>query len=250
MPRFGATLLNHECPTHALEARRFVDVAGTLVLESLACIAIFAGHNGHTRDIFSISWHAQGQKFATAGRDKYVRLWSIENPTVAEALQASASSGKREHFRPVIYQFPYFRTDKIHNNDVDCVQWLGDMILSKSSCSNQIVLWKPDLSNTEKVANFAYQPPEDVVVLRKFELVKCSTPLARFGIDWMGKYLAMGNPSGEVDIWEIDNDCQKAPFQTLKRSNGSQIRMLAFSPDGETVVTAADDGTVSRWDLN
>jgi polycomb protein EED len=219
-------------------------------LESFACVAIFAGQNGHTKGILSVSWHPHREKFATSGYDHFIRLWNIRNPSVSEALQASFGMNRsecRNAFRPIIHQFPYFATRKVHNNWVDCVQWLGHMILSKSTY-NQIILWEPDLSSKKKVDAASYQPPDDVIVLRTFEIFNCNIWFVRFGIDLMGQHLAVGNLSGEVDVWKID-DCQKEPSQKLKTSNEVTIRMMAFSPDGKTLVSCADDATISRWDL-
>jgi WD40 repeat protein len=195
----------------------------------------------------------------------------------------------RNAFRPIIHQFPYFATRKVHNNYVDCVQWLGHMILSKST-HNQITLWEPDLSSKKKVDAPSYQPPDNVIVLQTFEISNCNNwserfgidlmgqhlavenlsgevderkiddskkeptqklkekRFVRFGIDLMGEHLAVGNLSGEVHVWKID-DCQKEPSQKLKTSKKVTIRIMAFSPDGKTLVSCADDATISRWDL-
>lgn len=221
-------------------------------MQSFACVAIFAGQNGHTQGIFSVSWHPEGQKFATAGYDQSVRLWNINNSTISEALQASygiTPAECRVHFRPVVHQFPYFGTSKIHNSYVDCVQWLGDLILSKSTY-NQIVMWQPDLANTRHVTAAAYQLPEKVIVLRTFEIDNCNVWFVRFGIDPMGQYMAVGNLSGEVNVWKFDDDdAPKECFQHLKTSKEVTIRMLAFSPDGETLVACSDNASISRWDL-
>jgi len=54
-----------------------------------------------------------------------------------------------KRFDTVFHQFPYFSTNKTHPNYVDCVQFVGDLILSKS-VNNKVVLWKPILSTNEE----------------------------------------------------------------------------------------------------
>jgi polycomb protein EED len=184
--------------------------------------------------------------------DKSIRLWKVWDTRVAEALQASQKwtpSETRESFHPLCVQFPYFATYKVHLNFVDCVQFLGDMVLSKSTY-NSLVLWMPNIpkSSTETASkSAAYCPPSDVIALRTFELDHCNIWFVRFSTDNMGKFLAVGNTHGEVDVWNIDH-CKKQPNQTLKPIFNSTIRMLSFSPDGKTLIGCNDTGAICRWD--
>jgi WD40 repeat protein len=225
-------------------------------LQSFACVAMFGGQNGHREAVLSLSWHATGCRFASSGIDKSIRLWKIDTTRVTEAVQASQKltpTGNRESFHPLCEQFPYFATLKAHLNFVDCVQFLGDMILSKSTY-NSIVLWMPDIpEDSPTVANAksaAYSPPSDVIVLRTFDLEHCNIWFVRFSIDDIGRLLAVGNIKGEVDIWDIDT-CKKRSSQTLKpivNSMVATVRMISFSPDGKTLVACHDTGTVCKWD--
>ena len=223
-------------------------------LESFACVAIFAGHHGHREAVLSISWHPMGDQFASAGMDKSIRLWKTgEDSRVVEALQASqvvTSTGDRTSFHPHCEQFPYFATDKVHLNYVDCVQFVGDLILSKSTY-NSIVLWLPDIpeSAASKVTNSsAYEPPGEVIALRTFDLNHCEIWFVRFAVDDSGRLLAVGNIRGEVDIWDIDACKKKRPTQRLKPMVHSTVRMLAFSPDSKTLLACDDSAVVCKWD--
>ena len=178
-------------------------------LQSFSCVAIFAGHHGHRESILSISWHPLGQKFASAGMDKSIRLWKISEPQIAEAIQASQTSESaglsRSSFHPVCAQFPYFATTKVHLNFVDCVQFVGDLLLSKSTY-NTIVLWMakvPAGTDTASTKCAAYTPPSDVIALRTFILDNCNLWFVRFAADSMGRMLAVGNIEGKIDIWDI-----------------------------------------------
>jgi polycomb protein EED len=225
-------------------------------LDSFACVAIFAGHHGHREAVLSISWHPMGNQFASAGMDKSIRLWKTgEADRVVEALQASqvvTSTGDRTSFHPHGEQFPYFATDKVHINYVDCVHFVGDMILSKSTY-NSIVLWLPDIPETaaSKVTNSsAYEPPGEVIALRIFELNHCDIWFVRFAVDDSARLLAVGNIKGEVDIWDIDACKKKRPTQQLKPMVHSTVRMLAFSPDSKMLLACDDSGLVCKWDTS
>jgi polycomb protein EED len=220
-------------------------------LKSFACVAIFAGRHGHREAVLSLSWHGNGDQFASSGVDQSIRLWRVQEGRTEEALQASqkvANKEERKSFQPLCVQFPYFATEKVHLNFVDCVQFVGDMILSKSTY-NIIVLWIPDIPTLTDCSlnSAAFAPPSDVITLRTFELVHCDLWFVRFGVDGKAQRLAVGNIKGEIDVWDIDSS-KKGPIQTLKPMIHSTVRMVSFSPDGKTLVACHDSGTICKWD--
>ena len=250
-------------------------------LETFSCVCIFGGQNGHRKEVvLSLSWHPLGREFASSGGDKSIRLWSIADQIVSEAIQASgrisnSQISDKTSFRPYCSQFPYFATTKVHLNVVDCVQWIGDMILSKST-NNSIVLWMPDLSDDSKVKSAAFTPPSDIIPLRyvfllfarnkncqidnmhlspeykrTFKIDHCDKKMyLRFATDLMGRYLAIGNLLGGVKLWSIDDYDDEEPCQTLDPIVESPIRMLSFAPDGKILIGCTDDGKICRWDYH
>jgi WD40 repeat protein len=221
-------------------------------LQSFACVAIFTGLHGHREDILSVSWHSTGGRFASAGKDKTIRIWDITQGRVPEALQASqkySPTQHRESFQPLFVEFPIFATDKVHINYVDCVAFVGDAILSRSTY-NAIVLWLPQIPEPTSKAgkSTACSPPNGVIELRTFDLEYCDIWFLRFGTDRSCRFFAMGNYKGEVDIWDMDSST-KRPAQKLVPIMASTIRMLAFSPDGTTLVACNDNACVCKWDI-
>ena len=47
-------------------------------------------------------------------------------------------------FQTIYEQFPLFSTAKVHSDYVDCVRWVGNLLVSKST-ANKVVMWKPDV---------------------------------------------------------------------------------------------------------
>ncbi|KAL7536498.1 hypothetical protein ACHAXR_007203 [Thalassiosira sp. AJA248-18] len=252
-------------------------------------VAVFTGHNGHRGQVLSVSWHLSGTKFASCGMDNMIKLWKVfdgdkekgKGGHVEAALKKSFSvipddwdqneNGREQvcqtkKFGTVFQQFPYFSTNKAHNNYVDCVQFVGDLILSKS-VSNKVILWKPLFNNEEdnKMTTYTtHRVPSSILFLREFKLEHCDSWYVRF--DSPSPYhqlLALGNQKGEVKVWKIggnENDdsgchpCQKY-FCNLTTSGWfgggtitSTVRMVAFNPHGSHLVAVRDDSTVWMWD--
>ncbi len=46
-------------------------------------------------------------------------------------------------FKPYIQPVPLFSTTQVHIDYIDCVRWVGNCIISKST-KNRVALWAPD----------------------------------------------------------------------------------------------------------
>lgn len=286
------------------------------------CVAIFAGHEGHRDAVLSVGWHPLGRKFASAGMDTTVKLWSLDGGEVKGALEESRTVGVRRRtaprgweerakgneeekkedgdfaigkrgkktgkrsrvFKTVYEQMPYFSTNKVHTDYVDCVQFVGDLVLSKS-ITDRIVLWKPDLSSSGRCPNDApasssanggssngkiangtsnanaassatthHQRSKlrnNVIPLREFTLNKCDVWFVRFQTDSPDcRCLAVGNNVGEVKVWDVGSpNPNRKYFANLTHGQcTSTVRMASFSPDGRSIVATCEDSTVWKWD--
>jgi WD40 repeat protein len=135
------------------------------------CIAIFAGDQGHRDQVLSIDFHMLGNCFASSGMDNTVKVWSLEgrgsnnsdgggggkiaqniaksfsySTTHVNNVNVSAAGGGHEtlYKGPIHEQFPLYSSSQIHSDYVDCVRWLGNLLLSKST-NNKIIMWKPNV---------------------------------------------------------------------------------------------------------
>ena len=252
-------------------------------VRTATCVAIFAGHEGHRDAALSVGWHPLGKKIASAGMDTTIKLWDLDGGEVREAIERSwevkvrrktllggpelgsgrdgslttADMGKDRNrpFKTVYEQMPYFSTNKVHTDYVDCVQFVGDLVLSKS-ISDTIVLWKPDLSARQhggKQHNASHHRSRlhsDILVLREFVLNKCDVWFVRFATDPNCRMLAVGNNAGEVKVWDVSSpNPTRKHFANLTHPGCSgTVRMVSFSPDGRSLVATCDDSTIWKWD--
>jgi polycomb protein EED len=240
-------------------------------------IAVFAGHCGHRGHVLSISWHCSGERFASAGMDNVVKLWNVtgeedgnekKEGIVEKAVKDSWKLAPK-CFSTVIQQFPYFSTTSVHSDYVDCVQFVGDLLLSKS-VNNTVVLWKPLLNDEGEARQHAESEssqhctiPSSILFLREFALTHCSNWFVRFhSPPPFYKILALGNQKREVKLWNIggDDGCHPSqkPFCTLVTRGGgigfgdsvkcsTVVRMVRFSHCGSSLVAVCDDSTIWLW---
>jgi polycomb protein EED len=239
-------------------------------LKCPTCICIFAGHDGHREAVLSIDWHPMGGYFVSSGMDQTIKLWSCEDDKIKAAIQSSftppdlshfcgsesgrgigggsfkrkrmmpATSRDRTYFPTVYHQLPFFSTSKIHTDYIDCVAFVGDLILSKST-TNNISLWKPILSSISTGTNHKF------LHLQDYSVPECGQWFIRFATDKQCKMLAVGNCIGDLRVWEIGG--AKKPIFICNTMCNSIVRMVRFSPDAKVLAAVCDDGSVWKYNV-
>lgn len=100
-------------------------------------------------------------------------------------------------------QQPVFVTSDIHTEYVDDVAWVGDLVVSKSTCC-EVLLWKPD-ADIFRMAEFGIPaaPVEGVTILRRFVYPNADVWFVHFGLHLQSGVLAVGNKVGAVFVWSL-----------------------------------------------
>ena len=116
-------------------------------LQTGVCVAIFAGYAGHRNEVLSCGFHPSGNFIISSGMDNSVKMWSLQGK-VHELINLSFVWDEGRHgpgasFPTLYEQYPAFSSAEIHTNYVDCAQYFGDAVLSKS-IESKIVLWVRD----------------------------------------------------------------------------------------------------------
>lgn len=114
---------------------------------------------------------------ASASMDRSIFVWSLTSDKIREQIDL-AENPIHEQKRRLIKAYPVAFADieakakTLHSHYVDNVQWYGDVLLSRVSCSNRLLLpvhtacdvfqsadntfclWQPILSHTSKGSTF------------------------------------------------------------------------------------------------
>jgi len=254
-------------------------------LDTLANVCIFAGDpNGHVGDVLTIAWHPTGSRIVSGGGESpdeddnnskvsngkkfQICIWNVlDSRRLQEAIQASSYlpdfANDRSQFNPHIERFAASVHNDVHSNKVDCVAWLGDLVLSKS-IFDEIILWQPIIHDESSSVSVSTTSKSSILPIKIFHYARNdSFYFVRFALSLDDPcLLAVGNNCGQVYLWDIndfDNDghshiLKTASASSKKKSKPSKsnaiIRGLAFSPDGEILVGCDANGGVYRWDKN
>jgi polycomb protein EED len=222
-------------------------------------VAIFGGHNGHCDAVTTISWHILGHQFVSGGLDNTIKIWEISDRVLhaisssndfTDTIRSSTETiDQCNWLGTALIQFPVFSTKRVHAHCVDCVMFLGDLVLSKS-IENLIHLWYPIIQNETTPFGDIIQPPSSApLILHTYQFDEGDIWFVRFAVEPTLKLLAMGNILGKIFIWNIGNDRSLNPICKLNIRRTSTIRCLCFSPDGSMLLASTDDGFIYQWIL-
>eukprot|EP00873_Tetraselmis_striata_P023352 jgi/Tetstr1/443616/TSEL_031615.t1 len=238
----------NDCKVHPVEANLFLTASKDESLrlwnlKTKTCVLVFHGDGGHRNEVLSIDFHPlRPGLFASCGMDNTVKVWSYADfRSVVE--DSHTWEGEPSRFTTRYVQYPIFSSSKVHGNYVDCIRWLGDLVLSKS-VDNRILLWGVDLKHSQKNKNSL----ESVDFLQEYPLEDADIWFLRFSMDYHCEVMAAGNRLGKVFVYNVgDVAClQRLERATLK----SPVRQTAVSFDGTTVLCCCEDATVHRWDAS
>lgn len=227
-------------------------------------------HAGHHDSVQGIEWSSDSRFFLSAAKDLTARIWSL-NPeesfvptTLAghrEGLLSAWFSSDQEAIYTVsqdgaLFHWTFSQKPQLDEQD-DVMEEDEEKRLNWRIAQRHFFM-----QSNAKVKSVAYHAKTDLLVagfsngifglyeMPDFNLIH-TLSISQNNIDNVtlnssGEWLAFGaSKLGQLLVWEW----QSESYILKQQGHFDSMNALAYSPDGQRVITAADDGKVKVWDL-
>ena len=199
-------------------------------IQTRKMLCIYGGPFGHPSHVLTIDFHFSEQFIASAGFDQVVMFWDID-------FVLKKYINNEYNFKKCLLKTkPFFETF-IHENYIDTVKFIGDLVLSKST-NGVILLWKP-IFNDEKDHHF---------IIKKLFYTSSKIWYVKFHLNLIDNLLFIGDVGG-MNIFILNNHKYSntaMPDITAqigsKYSNDILFRCVVYDNVRNLVITGKDNG--------
>ncbi|KAF2496962.1 WD40 repeat-like protein [Lophium mytilinum] len=224
-------------------------------------------HAGHFDEIQSIEWSKDSRFFLTASKDLTTRMWSL-NPE--EGFVPTTLGG---HKQGVVGAWFSKDQETIYtvSKDGALFQWryvLRPNATEDPEMDDDNMQWRITdrhyfMQNNANVTCAAFHAESNLLVtgfsngiFGIYELPEFSTiqtlSISQNDIDYVainktGEWLAFGaSKLGQLLVWEW----QSESYILKQQGHYDSMNSIVYSPDGQKIITTADDGKIKVWDVN
>lgn len=228
-------------------------------------------HAGHFDDVRSIVWSSDSRFFLTASQDLTARIWSLNpedgfQPTVLSGHKQAVINAWFSEDQETIYTvskdgavftWKYVKPknriddgqmDEDDDDDSD-MRWriVEKHFFMQGSAHVRCAAFHP--SSNLLVAGFSdglfglYEMP-DFNNIHKLSISQNDIDFVT--INTSGEWLAFGaSKLGQLLVWEW----QSESYILKQQGHFDSMNSLVYAPDGQRIVTTADDGKIKVWDI-
>jgi WD40 repeat protein len=185
---------------------------------------------GHTGKVKSVSFGSNGDRLASAGFDNTILIWDLTQPADQQPLAIEPVLANRDK--------PYLKGnlmsvafDPKANRLAVAIWWTGMDQSGTFTNSGEVSLW---------------MVPDGVRPYKSRRVVSQSIPIWTIAFHPEGRWLALGQLSGDVRLWDTNTQ----DVVLLLGSHHSPLNQVSFSPDGKALASCGIDGLVKDWGVN
>ena len=225
-------------------------------------------YTGHYDTIHAIEWSGDSRFFLSASRDLTARIWSVD----ADDGQAQTTLGG--HRQAVVgawfsrdqetiytvskdgalfvwkYMLRYDAPDDADDTDDQNLQWgiAERHFFMQNNAHVTCAQFHPDanllVTGFSHGLFFIHELP-DFAQIQSLSISQ--NDIDHVAINKTGEWLAFGaSKLGQLLVWEW----QSESYVLKQQGHFDTINTITYSPDGQRIITAADDGKIKVWDVN
>jgi len=210
-------------------------------IQTRTVVMVLAGLEAHREEVFTADFHqSDGLRIVSGGSDHTAKIWDLEDHKELLDKSFQWDSDKSSSFPTMFIQTPSFTSD-IHNHYLDCVQWYGDLLLSKS-VHNSIILWSHEVGTNGGC--------DCAIPLKEFKLDTCEIFFMKFALSADHSLLSLGNTAGKVFVWDPERKGHLMKLCVGGRSRQCPVRQTSISYDNKYLVCCCENGTICCWKLS
>ena len=198
-------------------------------------LCIYGGPFGHPSHVLTLDFHFSEKFIASAGFDQVVMFWDIHS--VLEKFY-NTKNEEKTRFNCILKTKPFFET-LVHENYIDTVKFMGDLVLSKST-NGVILLWKP-MFNDEKDHHF---------IIKKLFYTSSKIWYIKFHLNLTENLLFIGDVGG-MNIFDLNNHKNSnVAMPDICGQNGSKykndilFRCVVYDSTRNLCIIGKDNGKI------
>ncbi|KAJ0117105.1 hypothetical protein J7T55_003522 [Diaporthe amygdali] len=225
-------------------------------------------HTGHFDDVRHIEWSSDSRFFLSASKDLTARIWSLNQeegfiPTVLSGHRQGVVGAYFSKDQETIYTISKdgavfdwkYVASKQDNDEMDDEEQERDLRW-------RIVNKHYFMQNNAHLKCAAYHADSNLLVagfsngifglyeMPDFNMIH-TLSISQNDIDFVtinktGEWLAFGaSKLGQLLVWEW----QSESYILKQQGHFDSMNSLVYSPDGQRIITTADDGKIKVWDI-